>query len=400
MRNFSTLFLVLFGLASMEQGLAQRPSSVNPELRACLDSSALDISSGGTSTTKGCDQVQHPFRLFQSGPSGAEITGLYDLKGVRCTNVPVQGPGGSLHGTGDCQILVQAWWQGNCMDAPVAGLCKRIKDIKVDYKVSQLDPIAGMATIAPVVSGITSTTNGQNRPSAVVGLAAIANGSASAQVNCQSIYPNDLAHAFQIGVDASGNPICGPDPNQQLIAKMQTQICQLETAQVNATGGETTTCNPKVRSIRLYGNQRNTDQCLAAHGSLVDLSGNAVANPSVVHNQQLFCRMHGSSCGSWVPYLHWSTTTNKVCPQQRIYHHCPAVGSDYYDTSTNSCGSSGSNYDHNSGLHSWSNQPIETVDVPLRVKTCAFACSLSDQQDAGNYHHYACDAVVSEVGCY
>jgi hypothetical protein len=368
---------------------------LNPELKDCIDGTLFAMKNPTLPALAKCDEVQRELKMVVS-TGAAPLTGLYNLKGERCPNGTV--PSAS----NQCVFEVKAWWRAQCIP-PIdnAGKCVKAKEFLVDYSVTQMGPpLPGVAPNSVVKSGIGA---GFQRPTAVISMASIALAqSGSASITCADLYPNDFSKSIQTGVDATGAPICG-NP-------LQTQICDMEKAQVNANGGATQNCNPNLVVVKLQGLSHTVNQCVLAPamGKLVDATTGQEATLSLVggikingvsinsanvnsYNGKYFCGLtalgpYNAACPTgWNNYAQWKKTnvancdqgtwTNCNCPQ-----NCPSavtVGGGGYINGPQP----------EQKFYRWKN---------VRGALCVGPCACSQDSEAGNS---PCRATMNRVGC-
>jgi len=315
--------------------------------------------------------------LFQQN-SQTPVNGYYSKNGTRCT---------TSIATNECPVAVKVKFVYNCDTSDSNnyknGKCLRASTIEAYHAIYQEKTIPGEAPIKPIIVGdsnvdgnaITATPISTN---ALAGL--VYNGFA-----CSSISPMYI----QLGTDKYGAPICGVDPNQQTIDKMQVKMCEIETAQVKTSGGATTTCTPNIVVIKLVGGSHLASDCT---GTLVDLDGKPVSNPTVANNQKLFCKINAASCpSSWVQRDNWSATTKKC---DKGYFNTSQTGTNGNATNNASNGCWGaqiegliSNIENTcTNEHAFGNFVQEKANPPdWTINACSWATNCAPQ--AGGYYN-------------
>lgn len=380
---------------------------LNPELKACVDGTITAMNNPAApinASTAKCDEQSHPLIMVPAS-GAAPLTGLYNIKGNRCPDNTVPSV------DNQCVYKVEAEWKAKCMPNTFlgsTGKCTKATEFAVDYTIKQVGPpIPGLAPSPEVRSG-----TGAQRPTAILTMPAIALGQAlSAEMKCPDLYPNDPAKKVQIGVDATGAPICGPDPNQQVISDMQDQMCDMQTTQVNANGGATTLCNPNLVVVKLFTLMHSVPACLSAGGVLVDpgngsevsasVSGaNTVINGVTVtaqnvgsYNNKYICGLNALSTTSvacpagWTASLQWKKTNAVTC-DEGFWVNCGCNGG--------SCPSAVT-----VGGGGWINAvlPEQPYYRWKRTKTgnlCTGTCTCSTDYPSANS---PCKATMNRVGC-
>jgi hypothetical protein len=153
--------------------------------------------------------------------------------------------------------------------------------------------------------------------------------STSSQITCATLYPGNPSMSIQTGVDANGAPICG-NP-------LQEQMCQMQTASVNAFGGATTNCSPNVVVVKLQGFTHTVPQCKnfpGTAGVLMDpntgqevpftVSGSTVTINNIQinagnvgnHNGKYICGLppvSGACPSGWSPLGLWKKYASNTC---------------------------------------------------------------------------------------
>jgi len=418
---------ILFSVLTMPMVFAQSGSTVmgvSPALEASLAAAYMSPSTvmvdanatlkaciNGTSV---CTQGTHPLRLFQGNK---EVTGFYDTKGNACTSANAK----------DCAFSVYATYTATCAPDSAGNpqtTCAKPATFLINYYVKNYNPQKGMTPLATI------STEGAGRVPAQVPYSAIFAQQYSVS-KCADLFPNDITKAFNVGTDAYGQVICGPDPNQGTIDTMKTKMCEMETAQVNTNGGTTTTCDPNITVVKLAGGSHAASECT---GTLMDLTGTPVTNPTAANNQKLFCKFTASSCPSgWSPRDNWTTTVKKCA--DAVVHNAGGSGggcwgseggplaSSIPKTCTNQHAFSNTAVEHNGvgefteqmpyngGSGSCGHQNGGFYDTTGECGGSYLFLRWQDGSGSGNNRWYACvawwnnptttvTADVSEIGCF
>jgi hypothetical protein len=306
------------------EGGGQVMGDLNPSLKTCINNTILAMNDPNiqpNASTAKCDEIQRELILVP-GADVQPLTGLYNIQGVRCPNGTVPSV------SNQCVFEVKAWWKAVCMPNTSwgnTGKCTKAKEFLIDYSVKQVGPtLPGLAPSSEVRSGLNA-----QRPTAVITMASVALGqSTSSQITCADLYPGNPSMSIQTGVDANGAPICG-NP-------LQGQMCQMETATVNAIGGATTNCSPNVVVVKLQGFTHTVPQCknFPGTGVLMDpntgqevpftVSGNNVTINNVQinagnvgnHNGKYICGLppdSGACPSGWSPLGLWKKYAPNTC---------------------------------------------------------------------------------------
>ncbi len=373
----------------------------NPNLKSCIEGTRWRIenpTANINSSHRKCDETRRELKMVVA-PGAEPLTGYYNLKGQRCANITQSN---QVNLSNQCVFEVKAFWKAICLDEKVSNRCAKAKEFEIDYQVTQVGPsIPGIGPSSAVRAG---TGSGFQRPisklsiASVLGTSTLGSTNQAFSLTCAQLYPNSATMSVQIGIDQAGAPICG-NP-------LQDQLCQMETAQVNAFGGATTKCSPNIVVVKLHGNNKTVNQCLAASGSLVDfttspateltasVSGGVVtianqqvnANNVASHNGKYFCSLAASGTNTacpagWNNFLQWKKTNSVTCDD----------GTDVGPGCSGTC----PNTSVTVGGGGWINSTIPE-QIFYRWKKRVFGCNCQHYYLSGTS---PCRATMNRVGC-
>ena len=326
-------------------------------------------------------------KLYSGGSKSSEVTGYYTKDAVRCTAATASSK--------ECPISVKALFVYDCDPTQplVGGKCPKASKISVYHATFQEFIIPGEAPLKSKIVGDSGVSDSAIAATPISASAFTGYVNDKKDFSCAGIDPSYI----QLGVDQSGDPLCGPDPKQATIdaqaaqitamkQEMEKSLCDVETAQVMASGGTTTHCSPQFTKYYLYGGSHITNDCFENKGTLIRLDGSLTKSGlSQKDNKKLFCKFSGSKCpGSFQEYTSngkkWTTTT--------------ASSATGYCSSNMMCASC-SGDTCSTGSHPFSNADAEGA-CSVENKTRNGSCGIDG---TGGYNSsYA--ATITEIGCY